>query len=121
MSWFDNARDIWQFLDYYLPTQSPPKDRTDFGPRWPPVNLPVTTRAQGRRGRTIIGIGHSYGGASMHLLNMCIGDIMAGQISIDPIIIAHEAGAYPCTRQQFFGRELYFFPSTDWCVLMLPT
>lgn len=34
------------------------------------------------------------GGACMHLLNMSIGDIMDGQIAIDPIMPSHQSSMY---------------------------
>lgn len=64
VDWQDNCRDMLQFLLHYLPPRASALDL--------PVHLPQLpdSVAQGRKAhgfaeRTIIGIGHSYGGATL--------------------------------------------------------
>lgn len=70
-SWFDHARDMLQFLDYYMPALSSTK---------PPVELPLLSRMTGRKGRTVVGLGHSH--------SECLGSMLFTHLylltSLDP-------------------------------------
>ena len=62
--WVDDARDLLSFIDNYLPSS--------FTQSNLPVHLPLMDREttkrrklKGVKGRTLVGIGHSFGGCVM--------------------------------------------------------
>lgn len=63
-TWLDHPRDLLQFADYYLPrrhlSSSKAEGVKELGPLWPPDTLRKTRKGEGRQGRRIIGVGHSF-------------------------------------------------------------
>ena len=63
--WSDNSRDMINFLTYYLP------DATGYSGDQLPTHLPLVpretseARAKGGLNRTLVGVGHSFGGCTL--------------------------------------------------------
>lgn len=74
--WWDHARDMQQFLEYFLPARSEKAD----------VLLNRRTKETYRQDRTIIALTHSHSGAAASMLLTRISDLCAGHISIDPMV-----------------------------------
>lgn len=51
VSWFDQSRDMLQFLDYYLPHSSSGTPR---------ILLARNNRGKARKERKVVGVGHSF-------------------------------------------------------------
>lgn len=77
--------DILQFLRFFLPPLSILHDLAVYGPRWLPGILPVQSQDAGKKGRTIIGIGHGMSGCALTKLAMAEADMLDGLIVIDPL------------------------------------
>ncbi|UZJ54261.1 hypothetical protein CBS101457_003581 [Exobasidium rhododendri] len=75
VSWFDHPRDMIQFLDFYLPEEGGSI----------PTLLEVHAQGTTRKDRTMIGIGHSFSGAGMVMLNSTLPDYFQGLIAVDPV------------------------------------
>ncbi|EIN14480.1 hypothetical protein PUNSTDRAFT_96391 [Punctularia strigosozonata HHB-11173 SS5] len=89
--WSDNSRDILNFFLHYLPTEIHPGQL--------PVHLtPIheteasQRKVQGIPGRTIIGVGHSFGGVTITRAALAYPAIFADLILIDPPIAARYGG-----------------------------
>ncbi|KAF4608019.1 hypothetical protein EYR40_000360 [Pleurotus pulmonarius] len=85
--WTDNARDILNFLTYFIPTTA------SSGPL--PIHLPQVTAAEsesrkkfGFKHRTLIGVGHSFGGCTSTLAALTNQSLYSSLILIDPVIVA---------------------------------
>ncbi|KAG6841357.1 hypothetical protein C0991_011900 [Blastosporella zonata] len=95
--WTDNARDILNFLTFYLPTKASasrlpthlarlPSDETGFR-----QNNPF-------RHRTLVAVGHSYGGCTTTLAALTLPKLFSSIFLIDPVIVKptgnllHESG-----------------------------
>lgn len=61
-NWQDNARDLLQFLSYYLPEHPGSSEPVHLDPL-PPYTA-NTRRRDGFAHRRVIGTGHSFGGTS---------------------------------------------------------
>ncbi|CCL98483.1 uncharacterized protein FIBRA_00481 [Fibroporia radiculosa] len=86
--WQDNARDVIQFLYYYLPPHSSAREL--------PTHLPRQSEATcrhrelyGLRDRPLVGIGHSLGGCTIARAAVAIPKLFASLVLVDPIIRPH--------------------------------
>lgn len=89
--WQDNARDIAHFLLYYLPE--------DVSSKALPTHLhllPETTsetrKNKGFSSRSLVTVGHSFGGCSSVLAALNFPALFSSMILVDPVIISH--GSY---------------------------
>ncbi|GJJ14484.1 hypothetical protein Clacol_008748 [Clathrus columnatus] len=89
--WLDNVRDILQFLLYYIP------DRVERGPKNEPVPLPThLTRLpestathrikEGFDSRTVVGVGHSFGGCSVARVATEYPSLFSSLVLVDPVV-----------------------------------
>jgi len=87
-TWLDNSRDIINFLTYYLPdTIGHPGDEL-------PTHLPLipqeVSEARGKDGfanRTIVAIGHSFGGCSLVHAAVSRPKLFSALVLLDPVIL----------------------------------
>ncbi|KAG6877793.1 hypothetical protein C0993_003887 [Termitomyces sp. T159_Od127] len=84
--WTDNARDILNFLNFYLPSKASASSLPTHLNR---VSAEESTYRQNNpfRHRTLIAVGHSYGGCTSTLAALIQPKLFSSLILIDPIII----------------------------------
>ncbi|KAI5116417.1 hypothetical protein M0805_008492 [Coniferiporia weirii] len=83
--WSDYARDILNFLTRYLPSERNPNSLPVYLPRIPDQ----TTRARlstGLTDRTLVAIGHSFGGCAAALAAITTPCLFTGLLLVDPVI-----------------------------------
>ncbi|EPQ51885.1 hypothetical protein GLOTRDRAFT_123030 [Gloeophyllum trabeum ATCC 11539] len=92
--WQDHARDILAFLTAYLPA-SPSSTSSSLPTFLPRVPAPLSAhRAQhGYTSRTLVAIGHSFGGCTTALAATARPALFSALVLVDPVIIPH--GCYP--------------------------
>ncbi|KAL5520619.1 hypothetical protein ACEPAF_2620 [Sanghuangporus sanghuang] len=103
--WQDQSRDILNFLSRYLPSRNDAL-RTDL-----PVHLPrvssqdeCTRLKDGFTGeRTLVGIGHSMGGATVTLAAITRPALFSSLILVDPVITPPYIKRGPLTEARAFG------------------
>ncbi|KAF8579956.1 hypothetical protein K439DRAFT_1358320 [Ramaria rubella] len=87
--WADNARDILNFLMYYLPSKISSGMLPTHIPRLP-NKIASQRQISGYNDRTLIGIGHSLGGCSMHVhsasFSLAYPALFASLILVEPVI-----------------------------------
>jgi hypothetical protein len=88
-SWVDNARDMLSFLVNYLPDVAAAPDLPVHLSRLPPATASAR-QTSGIPGRTLVGLGHSFGACSMTLATFHFPAIMSSLILVDPIL--HDLG-----------------------------
>ncbi|CAE7073661.1 unnamed protein product [Rhizoctonia solani] len=90
--WSDHARDILSFLTYYLP------DRID-NPEPSLVQIPDQTSQRrlehGFANRTVIGIGHSFGGCTIARAAIEFPKLFSSLVLVDPVIFPSYAPRGP--------------------------
>ncbi|CCF53085.1 hypothetical protein NDA10_007701 [Ustilago hordei] len=87
ISWADHPRDMLKFLENYLPNLA---SDPNAPPSWLPTFLPSHKASSPTAKRRLIGLGHSFGGASMTFLLHARPRMLEGLILIDPAIIPCE-------------------------------
>ncbi|SNX82892.1 uncharacterized protein MEPE_01598 [Melanopsichium pennsylvanicum] len=84
ISWVDHPRDILKFLEQYLPeAPSDPSAATT----WLPTFLPSHKASSPKAKRRLVGLGHSFGGASLTFVLHARPHMLEGVILVDPAII----------------------------------
>ncbi|SPO23475.1 uncharacterized protein UTRI_02154 [Ustilago trichophora] len=84
ISWVDHPRDMLKFLEHYLPeTPSHPS----AAPTWLPTFLPSHKASSPNAKRRLVGLGHSFGGASLTFLLHARPRMIEGLMLVDPAII----------------------------------
>ncbi|KAE8226559.1 hypothetical protein CF319_g863 [Tilletia indica] len=108
--WFDQPRDILNFLQFYLPRtaasvveqgtkhpaskekgiQAGSASRSDAAlrPTWPTRILPRLNQGEGLQGRRIVLLGHSFSGAAVAALSALEPKLTERSILIDPVILS---------------------------------
>jgi len=91
--WLDNSRDIINFLTYYLP------DTIGYSGDQLPTHLPLvpqeTSEARAKSGlinRTLIAIGHSFGGCSLVHSAVSRPELFSALVLADPVIVPPPIG-----------------------------
>jgi hypothetical protein len=84
-SWVDNARDMLNFLVNYLPDSAAAPDLPVHLSRQPPATASAR-QTSGVSGRTLVGLGHSFGACSMALATFHFPAILSSLILVDPIL-----------------------------------
>lgn len=83
VSWADHPRDMIKFLENYLPeTPSHPS----APPAWLPTFLPSHKALLPNSKRRLVGLGHSFGGASLTFVVHARPGMLEGLILVDPAI-----------------------------------
>lgn len=83
ISWADHPRDVLKFLEHYLPeTPSHPSSP----PSWLPTFLPSHKPSSANAKRRLVGLGHSFGGASLTFLLNARPRMFEGLILVDPAV-----------------------------------
>ncbi|KAF8697674.1 hypothetical protein AX14_001307 [Amanita brunnescens Koide BX004] len=84
--WIDNSRDIINFLTYFIPAHT-------FPGKALPTHLPRIASAESDKRavygiwtRTIVGVGHSFGGCTTALAAIHKPNLFSSLIAIDPVI-----------------------------------
>ncbi|KAH8097014.1 Alpha/Beta hydrolase protein [Cristinia sonorae] len=85
--WQDNARDIANFLLHYLPG-SPRREQLPTHLQPVPVSEALNRQQRGFADRTLVGVGHSFGGASLVWMasHHPYKHLLSSLILVDPII-----------------------------------
>jgi pimeloyl-ACP methyl ester carboxylesterase len=84
--WYDNTRDILNFLWHYLP------ENPSAGREWPlhlpilPSSISTLRKKSGFASRTLVSIGHSLGGGTTALAAYNAPQLFSTLILVDPII-----------------------------------
>ena len=98
ISWADHPRDMIKFLENYLPeTPSHPS----AAPVWLPTFLPSHKTSSPKARRRVIGLGHSFGGASLTFVLHARPRMLEGLFLVDPAIVHCE------DEEQFQFRNLF--------------
>ncbi|KAG6877792.1 hypothetical protein C0993_003886 [Termitomyces sp. T159_Od127] len=84
--WTDNARDILNFLNFYLPSKASASSLPTHLERVPAEESAYRQNNPFRH-RTLIAVGHSYGGCTSTLAALIQPKLFSSLILIDPIII----------------------------------
>ncbi|OCH94591.1 alpha/beta-hydrolase [Obba rivulosa] len=88
--WQDNTRDILHFLLHYLPSSASPAVLPTHLPRLPDSVAQSRIR-RGFADRTVVGIGHSFGGCTTAYAAITYPQLFSSLILVDPIIFPHES------------------------------
>ncbi|KAG6817570.1 hypothetical protein H0H87_006947 [Tephrocybe sp. NHM501043] len=84
--WTDNARDILNFLTNYLPTKASGGSLPTHLPRLPSDEVEFRQNNPFRH-RTLITIGHSYGGCTSTYAALTLPKLFSSIMLIDPVIV----------------------------------
>ncbi|KAL0946116.1 hypothetical protein HGRIS_012381 [Hohenbuehelia grisea] len=84
--WTDNARDISNFLLYFLPTKTTAASLPLHLPRIPDEETQERLD-RGFRGRTFVAVGHSFGGCTSVLAALTYPRLFSSIILVDPVIV----------------------------------
>ncbi|GLB39842.1 putative alpha/beta hydrolase family protein [Lyophyllum shimeji] len=84
--WTDNARDILNFLIYYLPSVASSAPLPTHLARLPPDESEYR-KSNPFRNRTLLAIGHSYGGCTSALAALTHPKLFSSLVLIDPVIV----------------------------------
>ncbi|KAF7970127.1 hypothetical protein HWV62_24952 [Athelia sp. TMB] len=89
--WMDDARDIMNFFVHYLPANAAPSELPLHLPR---VSSPVSEGRQtsGYANRTLVVVGHSYGGACSAMLAAHCPKLFSSLVLVDPTIKQYVPG-----------------------------
>uniref|UniRef100_A0A0W0F7K7 AB hydrolase-1 domain-containing protein n=1 Tax=Moniliophthora roreri TaxID=221103 RepID=A0A0W0F7K7_MONRR len=118
--WKNTTRDLAMFLTHYLPTQVAP-------PGSLPTHLPRVSQAEtskrlqygfydpslGKKSRTLVGIGHSFGGCVLTLTSLSspeLNNFYSLLILIDPVILSPHGiyrGAHPLAIGALTRRDIW--------------
>ncbi|KAF8892936.1 Alpha/Beta hydrolase protein [Infundibulicybe gibba] len=82
--WTDNARDILNFFIYYLPSDL--SVQPTHLKRIPPQES-EHRKLSGFKGRTLVAVGHSYGGCTSSLAALMYPILFSSLVLIDPVIV----------------------------------
>lgn len=106
VSWADHPRDMLKFLEYYMPeTPAHPS----AAPAWLPTFLPSHKASSPKARRRLIGLGHSFGGASLTFVLHARPRMLEGLILVDPAIVHCDDEE----RFQFHNLPNEVWPSLD--------
>ncbi|KZP30752.1 hypothetical protein FIBSPDRAFT_850200 [Athelia psychrophila] len=86
--WMDNARDIMNFLVNYLPTAATQAVLPVHLPRVPSAEAEIR-QMSGYAERTMVVVGHSYGGCSSASVAVHCPALFSSLVLVDPVIIQH--------------------------------
>ncbi|KAI0052389.1 hypothetical protein FA95DRAFT_1602038 [Auriscalpium vulgare] len=87
--WADNSRDILNFFLHYLPEAPSSEPMPLHLPRVPSV-ISDARRVHGLRQRTLVTVGHSFGGTSLALAAHYFPSLFSGLVLVDPVIMPFE-------------------------------
>ncbi|KAF8606381.1 hypothetical protein BDV93DRAFT_553554 [Ceratobasidium sp. AG-I] len=85
-SWADHARDILNFLLYYLPETSCLGQEHELILPQLSEEVSAVRKERGFQARTVVGLGHSFGASSMLRGAICYSGLMSSLILVDPIV-----------------------------------
>ncbi|KAF8621695.1 hypothetical protein AX15_007556 [Amanita polypyramis BW_CC] len=85
--WADNARDILNFFTYFIPSSASSSALPTHLARVSQQEAEQRTTTQRLKGRTIVGIGHSFGGCTAALAALHNPNLISSLILIDPVIL----------------------------------
>ncbi|KAG1752171.1 Alpha/beta hydrolase family-domain-containing protein [Suillus lakei] len=86
--WRDNARDIAHFLLYYLPEDASSKALPTHL-HILPESISESRKTNGFSSRSLVAVGHSFGGCSSILAAVNFPALFSSMILVDPVIIQH--------------------------------
>ncbi|KZT67780.1 hypothetical protein DAEQUDRAFT_380684 [Daedalea quercina L-15889] len=108
----DNARDILQFLLYYLPSHASSRSLPVHLERLP-ENVGTSRKARGIEKRCMIGVGHSLGGCSIARLAIAEPNIFSSLILVEAGIVAYP-GSGPLVDKRTFPYLVYAIKRQCW-------
>jgi len=91
--WADNGRDMLNFLHYFIPSRATDAPLPTHLRRVSPEET-RSRQTQGFRRRTVLGVGHSYGGCTMTFAALENPKLFSSLILIDPVMIK------PCNEEE---------------------
>ncbi|PFH44988.1 hypothetical protein AMATHDRAFT_10265 [Amanita thiersii Skay4041] len=84
--WMDNARDILNFFTFFVPSKASSSVLPLHLPRVPAAES-EQRQLHGLPGRTIVAIGHSYGGCTSTLAALTNPKLFSSLILVDPVLV----------------------------------
>ncbi|KAG1737531.1 Alpha/beta hydrolase family-domain-containing protein [Suillus paluster] len=90
--WLDNARDIAHFLLHYLPEDASSKALPTHL-HLLPENISEYRKTEGFSSRSLVVVGHSFGGSSPILAAVNFPVLFSSMILVDPVVV--QSGTYP--------------------------
>ncbi|KAG1737532.1 uncharacterized protein EDB91DRAFT_1055105 [Suillus paluster] len=90
--WLDNARDIAHFLLHYLPEDASSKALPTHL-HLLPENISEYRKTEGFSSRSLVAVGHSFGGNSLILAAVNFPVLFSSMILVDPVAVQY--GTYP--------------------------
>ncbi|KAG2126602.1 Alpha/Beta hydrolase protein [Suillus clintonianus] len=86
--WRDNARDIAHFLLHYLPEDASSESFPDHL-HLLPENISESRKTNGFSSRSLVAVGHSFGGCSSIMAAVNFPALFSSMILIDPVIVQY--------------------------------
>ncbi|KAH9926153.1 alpha/beta-hydrolase [Fomitopsis serialis] len=108
----DNARDILQFILYYLPSQ-PSSAALPVHLERLPESVAASRRSRGFEGRQLVGVGHSLGGCSIARLAIAEPTVFSSLILVEAGIVAYP-GSGPLVDKRTVPYLVYAIKRESW-------